>query len=68
MNFCCNLTFIAVRSFPGLPTIYGVSNDMPVRDKIFISYSHLDKKPFEEFKTMLAPAIQRGVVDVWDDK
>lgn len=40
---------------------------MPVRDKIFVSYSHKDKKLFEEFKTMLAPAIQNGLVDLWDD-
>ncbi len=38
------------------------------RDKIFISYSHKDKRLFEEFKTMLAPAIRDGIVDVWDDK
>ncbi len=34
---------------------------------IFISYSHKDKKLFQEFKKMLAPAIQKGVVDLWDD-
>ncbi|HEX7676989.1 MAG TPA: toll/interleukin-1 receptor domain-containing protein [Thermoanaerobaculia bacterium] len=38
------------------------------RDKIFISYSHKDKRLFEEFKTMLAPAIRDGIVDVWDDR
>lgn len=37
------------------------------RDKIFISYSHKDKKLFEELKKMLAPAIREGVVDIWDD-
>jgi TIR domain len=37
------------------------------RDKIFVSYSHKDKKLFDEFKTMLAPAIRKGVVDLWDD-
>lgn len=37
------------------------------RDKIFVSYSHKDRKLFTEFKTMLAPAIQRGVVHLWDD-
>jgi hypothetical protein len=40
---------------------------MAVRDKIFVSYSHKDKKLFEEFRTMLAPAIQNGTVDLWDD-
>jgi len=38
------------------------------RNKIFVSYSHRDGKLFEEFKTMLAPAIQRGLVDLWDDR
>jgi tetratricopeptide (TPR) repeat protein len=38
-----------------------------IRNKVFVSYSHKDKKLFEEFKTMLAPAIRDGVVDVWDD-
>ena len=38
------------------------------RDKIFISYSHKDNRLFEEFKTMMAPAIRDGIVDVWDDK
>ena len=37
------------------------------RNKVFVSYSHKDKKLFEEFKTMLVPAIRNGVVDVWDD-
>jgi internalin A len=37
------------------------------RDKVFVSYSHNDKKLFAEFKTMLAPAIQKGIVDLWDD-
>jgi hypothetical protein len=37
------------------------------RDKVFVSYSHKDKKALEEFKTMLAPAIQKGIVDLWDD-
>jgi hypothetical protein len=40
---------------------------MRARYKIFVSYSHHDRKLFEEFKIMLAPAIQRGVVDLWDD-
>jgi tetratricopeptide (TPR) repeat protein len=37
------------------------------RKNVFISYSHKDTKLFEEFKTMLAPAIRDGVVDLWDD-
>jgi hypothetical protein len=38
------------------------------REKVFVSYSHADKKMFEEFKKMLAPAIREGIVDIWDDK
>ena len=41
---------------------------MPTRNKIFVSYSHKDMRLFEEFKTMLAPAMQRGLVDLWDDQ
>jgi hypothetical protein len=40
---------------------------MRTRSKIFVSYSHQDRKLFDEFKTMLAPAIQGGRVDLWDD-
>src|SRR5262245_32772536 len=41
---------------------------MPARSKVFVSYSHRDKKLLEEFKTMLAPAIRDGMVDLWDDQ
>jgi hypothetical protein len=41
---------------------------MPKRDKIFVSYSHKDKRLFQEFKTMMAPAIQQELVDLWDDQ
>lgn len=41
---------------------------MPTRSKIFVSYSHKDGRLFEEFKVMMAPAIQRGIVDLWDDR
>jgi hypothetical protein len=37
------------------------------REGIFISYSHKDKKLFNEFISMMDPAIRRGVVDIWDD-
>ncbi len=37
------------------------------RRGIFISYSHLDKKFLGELKTMLAPAVRQGIVDLWDD-
>jgi TIR domain len=35
---------------------------------IFVSYSHKDQKIFQEFKTMLAPAAQGGLLEVWDDQ
>ena len=41
---------------------------MPSRDKIFVSYSHKDRKLFHEFKTMIAPAIQQDLLDFWDDE
>jgi TIR domain len=34
---------------------------------VFVSYSHKDNNLFREFKTMLAPAIAGGVVQLWDD-
>jgi hypothetical protein len=37
------------------------------RDRVFISYSHKDRKLYEQFRTMLAPAIRGGLIDVWDD-
>jgi hypothetical protein len=39
----------------------------PTRTQVFVSYSHRDRKLFEEFKTMLAPALREGLVDLWDD-
>jgi len=40
---------------------------MPNRSQIFVSYSHKDSKLLEEFKTMLAPVIRNGLVNLWDD-
>jgi tetratricopeptide (TPR) repeat protein len=37
------------------------------RTKAFVSYSHKDKKIFDEFRIMLAPAIQKDLIDLWDD-
>ncbi|HZF10577.1 MAG TPA: toll/interleukin-1 receptor domain-containing protein [Thermoanaerobaculia bacterium] len=34
---------------------------------VFVSYSHKDKKWLEDLRTMLAPDIRDGVVDVWWD-
>lgn len=40
---------------------------MPTRSKVFVSYSHSDRRLFDEFRTMLAPAVQKGLVDLWAD-
>lgn len=41
---------------------------MPIRNKIFVSYSHKDSKLFEEFEAMLAPVIKKGLVNLWNDR
>jgi serine/threonine protein kinase len=43
-----------------------VSSLMP--DQIFISYSHKDSSWMELFRTMLAPAASKGLVDPWSDQ
>lgn len=40
----------------------------PMRKQIFISYSHQDEAFLGDFKTMLAPLLQKGSIDLWDDK
>jgi len=37
------------------------------RNKVFVSYSHKDRKLFEELMTILDPAQNRGLVDIWAD-
>jgi hypothetical protein len=37
------------------------------RTKVFISYSHKDRKFLERFQTQLKPLEREGVVDRWDD-
>jgi hypothetical protein len=34
---------------------------------VFISYSHRDKRWLQDLRTMLAPLVREGVVDVWWD-
>jgi TIR domain-containing protein len=39
-----------------------------LRDRVFISYSHKDKKPWlEKLETMLAPLVRQGRLSVWAD-
>jgi TIR domain len=45
-----------------------LSTEEPVRrSKIFVSYSHKDRRLFEEFKIMLAPVVRTGRISVWND-
>ena len=37
------------------------------RDKVFLSYSHKDKKWMGKLKTLLKPLIKKGKIIVWDD-
>lgn len=37
------------------------------RDKVFVSYSHKDKKWLEQLQVHLKPLIREGKVDLWDD-
>jgi serine/threonine protein kinase len=37
-------------------------------ESIFISYAHEDAKWREEFERMLAPAAERGLIEVWSDE
>lgn len=38
-----------------------------VRDQVFISYSHKDKKWLEKIQTTLMPLVRHGAVRVWAD-
>lgn len=37
------------------------------RDKVFISYSHKDKKWLERLQTMLQPLVRSRAITIWDD-
>jgi len=39
-----------------------------MRDQVFISYSHRDKKLMEELQTQLKPYLRSGVVTAWSDQ
>lgn len=41
---------------------------IPPREKIFISYSHKDKKHFEEFLVHLKPLEEKGLLYSWHDR
>jgi len=42
-------------------------SDKPVRNKVFISYSHQDKKWFDLVLTHLKPLEREGRINVWKD-
>lgn len=43
-------------------------SDAPVRDRVFISYCHDDRRWLEDFQRMLRPAVNAGVLDLWSDQ
>jgi WD40 repeat protein len=46
----------------------GISQaSLPVRNGVFISYSHSDREWLQRLKTMLAPYLRNGSITLWDD-
>jgi TIR domain len=39
----------------------------PIRDKVFISYSHKDQEWLEQLQTMMKPLVRSGAVLPWAD-
>lgn len=39
----------------------------PVRDQVFISYSHADTKWLKRLQIMLKPLVRNGAISLWDD-
>lgn len=40
----------------------------PVRDRVFISYCHEDRRWLDDFQRMLQPAVAAGALDLWSDQ
>lgn len=40
---------------------------MPIRERVFVSYSHCDRAWLERLQRMLKPLLRRGRVALWDD-
>jgi len=41
--------------------------ELPLRDQVFISYSHKDREWLEELQKYLKPAVRKKEVKIWDD-
>src|SRR4051794_14058480 len=53
--------------FPKMDPGCKVASTMAEPLRIFISYSHEDRKWLEEFKTHLKPSERAALIDPWDD-
>jgi len=40
----------------------------PVRDQVFVSYSHVDKRWLDELEVHLKPYVRLGTLDLWSDR
>ena len=53
----------------GGPTVTPVQvEEVLIRPRIFISYSHRDKRWLEDFRSHIQPLIRGGHIDPWDDR
>ena len=52
---------------PVFPIAEAVTKNPSSRDKIFVSYSHQDKKWLEQFKKQIKPHVRIDGFEVWDD-
>ncbi len=50
-----------------LPGQQGDITMQQVREQVFISYSHKDKRWLERLQTMLSPLVRRGMIKAWAD-
>ncbi len=52
-----------------MSTPSGISGtEPPIRDQVFLSYSHKDEYWLEELQTMLKPLVKRRTLALWSDK
>jgi TIR domain len=53
---------------PPLGGLVGSESELPLRDRVFISYSRRDKKFLDELLTHLKPYVSSGSVTAWSDQ